>query len=227
MRLLRAISIGILTLIIIFSTNQVCLSQIEYKKLCNTIECTAFGDLDRDGIPELIVVMNTDQYHKIEGENVGGLIREIQILKQVNGAYTLWQKSRNALQSSHGGGMGSNGLSTVKVEQGVLIIEYLGGSSWKYITKEKYRFQNDHFEMIGYTGSYGNPGYYWDMFDFNLSTGKLVFKREVSDYNSLEDYANVDITFYKKGVKINLQNRRSFEESINVPGKAGCSVSFW
>jgi len=70
---------------------------------------------------------------------------------------------------------------------------------------DKYRFQNGHFELIGYSSESGKPEEYWTTVDFNLSTGKLIFDKEV--VNTKEYGKSKKETFIKKGMQINLQNR--------------------
>lgn len=159
------------------------------------------GDLDGDAIPEKVTVYNTKDSTDF------GNIREIQILKNVNGKWTVLEKSRNAILKSQDGGMMGDPYGETKIEKGILIISQSGGSSWKWGVTDKYRFQNGHFELIGFSSTYGRPGDYWVDVDYNLSTGQIIYEKEVESTDIPDNGKSEKEIFFKKGIKINLQNR--------------------
>ncbi|KAB1229517.1 hypothetical protein [Chryseobacterium viscerum] len=176
-----------------------CLAQKQFQPAGSTILETVDGDLDGDKIPEKVMIYTT----KDEGEL--GKIREIQILKKVNGKWIILEKSRNAVMESSAGGMMGDPYQSTGIEKGILTIIQAGGSSWKWDVTDKYRFQNGHFELIGTSTSSGRPGDYWKDIDFNLSTGQLNYTKEVE--NTAEYGKSLKETYIQKGLKINLQNR--------------------
>lgn len=176
-----------------------CFAQKEFQPEGSTVIEAVDGDLDGDQIPEKVIIYNT----KDEGES--GTIREIQIVKKINGKWAIWGKSRNAILESKGGGMMGDPYQYTKIEKGILEITHAGGSSWKWGYTDKYRFQNNHFELIGYSSTYGKPEEYFSTTDFNLSTGQLNYKKDVE--NTAEYGKSTKETYVKKGLKINLQNR--------------------
>ncbi len=188
-------------LTVIFNTY--CFAQKEFQPAGSEVIETVDGDLDGDNIPEKVIVYNTKDTTDF------GSIREIQILKNFNGKWKILEKSRNAVLESNSGGMMGDPYGDTKIEKGILMISQYGGSSWKWGYTDKYRFQNGHFELIGYSSSYGKPEEYWTEVDFNLSTGQLNFEKEVE--NTDEYGKSQKETFIKKGVKINLQNRNQKE----------------
>ncbi|WP_449399149.1 hypothetical protein [Chryseobacterium wanjuense] len=193
---------------IIFST--FCFAQKEFQPEGSEIIETVDGDLDGDHIPEKVIVYNTKDTTDF------GNIREIQILKNFNGKWKILEKSRNAVLESNSGGMMGDPYGDTKIEKGILMISQYGGSSWKWGYTDKYRFQNGHFELIGYSSSYGKPEEYFSTVDYNLSTGQLVFEKEVE--NTAEYGQSKKETYIKKGVKINLQNRNQKEQrKITLP----------
>ncbi|MCU7613159.1 hypothetical protein N0B16_01815 [Chryseobacterium sp. GMJ5] len=159
------------------------------------------GDLDDDTIPEKVIVYNTKDSTDF------GNIREIQILKNVNGKWTVLEKSRNAILKSQDGGMMGDPYGETKIEKGILIISQSGGSSWKWGVTDKYRLQNGHFELIGFSSTYGRPGDYWVDVDYNLSTGQIIYEKEVESTDIPDNGKSEKEIFFKKGIKINLQNR--------------------
>ena len=170
------------------------------------------GDLDGDGIGEKVIVYNTTD------TTDDGIVRELHILKQSQNNWTLWKQSRNAIRKSKEGGMMGNPFEGIEIDKGILIISFSGGSSWKWFYKDKYRFQNDEFELIGYSTVFGKPCEYWANFDFNLSTGKIIYKKEFEDCEKEQEiYKTEKETFYKKKISINLNNRNLKEIKIVSP----------
>ncbi len=179
--------------------NILCFAQKEFQPQGATVIETVDGDLDGDHIPEKVIVYNTKDTTDF------GNFREIQILKRVNQKWTILEKSRNAILKSKDGGMMGDPYQSTEIKNGILMITQAGGSSWKWGYTDKYRFQNGHFELIGYSSDSGKPEEYWIDVDFNLSTGQLIFEKEVEN---TEEYGNSKReVFIKKGMKINLQNR--------------------
>lgn len=183
--------------------NILCFAQKEFQPDGATVIETVDGDLDGDLIPEKVIVYNTKDTTEY------GNIREIQILKKVNQKWTILEKSRNAILKSNDGGMMGDPYQTTEIKDGILMITQAGGSSWKWGYTDKYRFQNGHFELIGYSSGSGKPEEYWTDIDFNLSTGKLIFEKEVENRKEYGDSRKE--TVIKKGIKLNLQNRNQKE----------------
>lgn len=195
-----------------------CFAQEQLQPAGSTVIETVDGDLDGDKIPEKVIVYNTKDTTDM------GNIREIQILKKVNGKWTILEKSRNAVMESRAGGMMGDPYGETKIEKGILIISQNGGSSWKWDVTDKYRYQNGHFELIGISSTSGRPGDYWKDIDFNLSTGQLNYSKEVE--NTAEYGKSLKETYIKKGVKINLQNRNQEKQQKIVLPKTKEEVYF-
>jgi hypothetical protein len=172
------------------------------------------GDLNKDNIPEIVVVFDT------QDSSSNGKERELTIFKKIHDKYFVWKNSRNVIGESQSGGMMGNSFENVSIENGILIISHNGGSSWKWSTTDKYRFQNNELELIGYTTTYGKNCEYWTFFDYNLSTGKINYKKEIE---SCDENGNQKITktlkeyFQWKKLKLNLDNRKIKEEKIVTP----------
>ena len=184
-------------------------AQKQFQPEGSTVLQTVDGDLDGDKIPEKVIIYNTKDAGDL------GEIREIQILKKVNGQWIILEKSTNAILDSESGGIMGDPYSGTSIEKGILIINHFGGSSWKWQYTDKYRFQNGHFELIGHTSSSGRPGDYIQNVDFNLSTGQINFTNEV---DNIQEYGpSQKETYIKKGIKINLQNRNDKSIKIKLP----------
>lgn len=133
----------------------------------------ASGDLDKDGRDEKVVVLNTSN----EGDF--GTEREIQIYTLENNQWKMWHRSTGAvLPSEHGGVMGDP-FEDVSIENGAIVFKHLGGSRSKWAYAHRFRFQNDRFELIGATVVNDTPCESSENFDYNLSTGNVVYKKEI------------------------------------------------
>jgi len=139
---------------------------MEYK--FNKVISTVFGDLNKDGLLDLAMITQdticpTQQY-----------LLEI-FFTQPNGDKKLALASSKAIEAKFPEGSKnyeSQGHSTLSIQNGVLWIEtgFIRGHM-----EHKFRYQNDRFELIGY--SYVNI---WvgqlEIIDYNLSTGRRIEK---------------------------------------------------
>ncbi|MDO6435932.1 hypothetical protein Q4534_00880 [Cyclobacterium sp. 1_MG-2023] len=170
------------------------------------------GDLDKDQVCEKVLVFETSEPSEY------GNIREIQVLKYSNGKWVVWRKSRQAILRSQEGGIMGDPFEEITIEKGILIISFSGGSSWKWAFKDKYRFQNNEFQLIGHSSIFGKNCEYWTTFDFNLSTGKIDYNKTYEDCdNNQNNHKKEAEVFYHKNLKINLSNRNLLETKIITP----------
>lgn len=172
------------------------------------------GDLDKDSITELVVVYNMGPENDIDG-----VPRELIIYKLKNNKWTEWKKSDQALYGSRDGGMMGDPFGEIEIKNGILLISQNGGSSWKWGFTDKYRFQDGEFYLIGYSSFAGKLCEYWEDIDFNLSTGKMIIKKEYEECETKEQeiYKRENETLFEKGLKITLQNRQAREIKITTP----------
>jgi|TARA_B110000967_G_scaffold207113_1_gene255658 hypothetical protein len=200
-------------IILLLFTNLLTFGQENFNKNGYEIIDEKNGDLDNDKVNEKVVVYETKDSTEY------GNIREICILKNINGKWTDWKSSRNAILKNGDGGMMGDPFQGIEIENGILKINFFGGSSWKWSYTDKYRFQNNQFELIGYTSTYFKLCEYWETDDFNLSNGKIISKKEYEkcENGEQEIYKKENEIFYKKGIIINLQNRNEKEIKIETP----------
>jgi len=189
---------------------------IPVPKNCTVLDSVC-GDLDNDGIDELAVV-----YNMKEPDSGDGYKRSIVVYKVQEQAWNPIDESKSAVRGSSEGGMMGDPYEEIEIEKGILIIYHSGGSRWKWSDTDKYRYQNNRFELIGYKGSYGAPCDYWQSVDFNLSTGKLNFEREKDDCDEVSEEERADLypvneTIVRKDVKLILKNRHDKDIEIKLP----------
>lgn len=180
--------------------------------LNNEIIIEKLGDLDKDGISEKVIIYNTPDTTEF------GRVREIQILKRKDMEWQIWKKSRNTILKSEEGGMMGDPFEGIEIKDGILIIYHSGGSSWKWSLSDKYRFQNNQFKLIGHTLNYGKPCEYLMNCDFNISTGKVILKKDYENCDQEQRiYKTESETFYKKGIALHLDNRNLKKIKIISP----------
>lgn len=172
------------------------------------------GDLDNDGISELVVAYNTGPDKEFDG-----VPRVLVIYKLENNQWIEWKKSEQALYGSRDGGMMGVPYGEMHIKNGVLLISHNGGSSWKWAFTDTYRFQNNEFYLIGYTSIYGKPCEHWEKVEFNLSSVKMIVEVEYEACNSDDqvDIKSENEIFYENGLEITLQNRQEREIMITTP----------
>lgn len=179
------------------------------------------GDLDNDGNLEAVVAFNTEEVNENSYKNV---TRELVVYKETEGKWVKWKSSLQALYGSRDGGMMGDPYDTMYIEKGVLEVVHFGGSSWKWSITDKYRYQDNEFYLIGYTSTSGAPCEYFEIADFNVSTGKIIVEKEWEDCESEEpEDHKVSETSLVKGLKITLQNRHEKRIHIVTP-KEGLEV---
>ncbi len=172
------------------------------------------GDLDKDSIAERVLVYNTPDSSEY------GYVRELQVLKLKGNKWVLWQKSREAILSSEEGGMMGDPFGEIEIKNGVLLVSFFGGSSWKWAYTDKYRFEKGEFRLIGYESYSGKFCEHWDSFDFNLVTGKIVYKKACDgcEENGVEVCKEDETeTFFKKKIYITMNTRKDKQIKIVSP----------
>ncbi|MBE8715163.1 hypothetical protein [Sphingobacterium hungaricum] len=208
------IKLSLISFIFILLNSSILAQEIPVPENYSIIQ-SAKGDLDKDGQDELVVAYET----KINRQTEESTPRELIIYKLVDKQWTILEKSKNALYGNRDGGMMGDPFGQLAIKDGILLIDQNGGSSWKWGHTDKYRYQNGAFILIGYTSVSGKPCEYWTNIDFNLSTGELVIEKEYEKCTDADQeiYKTENETFFKKGLKINLQNRNEKEVKIVSP----------
>jgi len=153
------------------------------------------GDLDKDGIDEVILAFNTTK--KIDRT---GYTRELFICKVINGTLKLWKKNTSVLWNSEDCGFCTdNGIDlSIKVKNNTLIIEQTFWHNTRHTSKHKniYRYQNNDWFLIGstYNDDY-NCGFH-HTYDINFSTKQVHVSYDNEDCeDSVQLYPATDKIF--------------------------------
>lgn len=132
----------------------------------------ANGDLNNDGIDEKIVVLNNGIISDFGEE------RTIFIFKAYHGVWKMWERATGAILPSKNGGMMGDPFQSIKVKNGALVINHFGGSRMKWEYTHRFRFQNTKWELIGTTSLAYTPCEEQQTFDYNLTSGNVIYKDE-------------------------------------------------
>ena len=146
---------------------------------------SAKGDLDKDGVPERVIVYNTEKRGMAvaagTGDEVaGGTDREIRIYKAGADSWELWHSSIGAVQPSEANGPeGGEPFASIAVERGALVIGHKAeADAQEGADVHRFRYQDGAFHLIGVTTSWYAPCMNEITFDYNLSTGRATYKYE-------------------------------------------------
>ncbi|MFT5766122.1 MAG: hypothetical protein ACI8X3_003561, partial [Saprospiraceae bacterium] len=81
-------------------------------------------------------------------------------------------------------------FESLSIENGAIVLKHFGGSRQKWAYTHRFRFQNAAWELIGLTTESMSPCEENEIFDYNLSSGKVVYKKT---YESCDDSGNIKV----------------------------------
>lgn len=172
----------------------------------------AYGDLDKDGIEEKVVILDTG----VESEE--GTKRQILIYKKNGDDWTLWHTSEGAVMPGHSL-YGS--FDALIIERGCIVIRHTGGQRQKYFYLHRFRYQNNDWELIGATIEYYEACEFLEGYDYNFSTGKMIYTKQKEICNEEKDHELEKIEqmeFRKKLAELpKMDGFKIGENQINYP----------
>jgi len=163
---------------------------------------TIYGDLNRDGLEDcILVIKGTDKKNIVKDEYRGELDRNrrgIIVLFSKNDSYELAVKNYNCFSSENeDGGVYYAPELSVEINKGNLYLRYAHGryGYWIYT----FKFQNSDFELIGYDASEDSGPRVDREISINYLTKKKVIKK-----NTNENAEGGDEVFEKSVKNINV-----------------------
>lgn len=156
----------------------------------------SFGDLDKDGIEEKVVVIDTGI------ELNAGTERQLLIYKKSNNEWKLWHTSVGVVVQ---GGLMNSSFENLTIERGCIVIRHFGGSRNKWFYTHRFRYQNNDWELIGATIDNYTMCELSEKFDYNFSTGKMIYTKETEVCEEGEDAKVINtenIEFKKKLIEL-------------------------
>ncbi|KIO78903.1 hypothetical protein TH53_00925 [Pedobacter lusitanus] len=140
----------------------------------------ARGDLDKDGVDELVYAYNTDKK-----EDDAGFFRTLYICKTVNGETRLWKKNTSVLWKSKDCGFCIDkgvDLSMSIKNNTLLVKQTFNHNSRHYSTYQNiFRFQNKDWFLIGSTYNDYDTCDFDFKYDINFSTGMVNIAENYGD----------------------------------------------
>lgn len=145
----------------------------------------AQGDLDKDSLPDLTVVLKSAAEDKDEGGGAETPRLLLILFGTKSGGYTLAASSGKAVLCKGCGGVFGDPFAKLGIERGALVIEHYGGSSERWGYTHRWRYQNGDFLLIGLTTrSDDTRTGASEVKDENLVTGVRVVDRTDADGKS-------------------------------------------
>lgn len=197
------------------------------------------GDLDKDGVPEKIVVYSTGRRAIAQASETGdeyeaGTERELRIYKAGADSWELWKSSTGVIQGSEANGPeGGEPFEKISVERGALVIRHQAEADaqtgWDV---RRFRWQNGSFELIGVTSGWHAPCMSREEFDYNLSTGKGTFRYEEEECHPNSEQMKsrttmIDETFTKKLSPLpTMENYEMNQNKVDLPFSVSPEADF-
>ena len=150
----------------------------------------AEGDLNQDNLVDAAIVIEQDVENLFLDEAAPRAL--LIALQNDKGTYELSIRSDKAiLKANEGGVWGDPFYEGLSVDRGSLLINFYGGSNWRWANTYRFRYQDDGWYLIGATLSN-----YWTVNgegtteDYNLLTGDFKTKRTDENGNEAEELTN-------------------------------------
>lgn len=140
------------------------------------IKASIKGDLNQDSLPDIAAVIQ-------KKEDIDSSFPRIIIVlfQEQNKSYTLSVKADKAILKANEGGVWGDPFDSIVFDEGSILLNFYGGSNWRWYSQYRFRFQDDSWVLIGVTlGSYftgTTTEENADVEDYNLLTGDYVFKK--------------------------------------------------
>jgi hypothetical protein len=146
----------------------------------------AKGDLDKDGIDEIVYAYNTITEKKSDDpEKNIGFSRELYICKIVAGKTKLWHKNTSVIRSSHECGFCYDDRTNLKivVKNNTISIEqtFYSNSRHTQTNTDIFRYQNKDWYLIGASSYFFDTCEFEENYDVNFSTKKATVSLTYGD----------------------------------------------
>lgn len=107
----------------------------------------ASGDLNKDGVADAVLALKRNDEEQLEEEEQRLLV----VLFKAGSMYKLAGKSATTLMCRQCGGVHGDPYNDISIVKGVLVVNHYGGSAWRWVDTQKFRYQGGAFYLIGAT----------------------------------------------------------------------------
>lgn len=168
------------------------------------------GDLNKDGISDVaVVIVATDENEATQAPQRALLIA----LGNSDDTYTLSIIGEKAILRADEGGVWGDPFDSIEIDRGSIVINFYGGSNWRWYQHYRFRYQDDGWYLIGATlGSYFNAvttEENADEDDYNLLTGDFISKKT-------DEKGNQTITKGNRGINPLLNLKDFIADSLAI-----------
>ncbi len=135
------------------------------------------GDLNKDKLKDIAAVIEyTGEYNADDEAEMSGKPRILFIIfKTKDGTYKLSVQSATIIMREGMGGVYGDPFDSMEYNRGSLVINFYGGSSWRWGYTYRFRYQNKGWFLIGETDETNNINTgESETIDTNCLTGKQI-----------------------------------------------------
>ncbi len=166
------------------------------------------GDLDYDGIDELIYVYNSDS------STQNGIIRYLYICKNKNNKITVWKTFSNPILKYNPYSQEKDFFEDILIDNNNIYITHAGGKDTVFYFNHCYSFVNNDFYLTKAIVDYGIPCEKWETYIYDIFNKTITFQ---TSPDSCDDEINAkQLKIEKKEYKINDNN--SYKMKDFIPG---------
>lgn len=150
----------------------------------------AEGDLNKDEISDIAFVIEETSKSEETASRRALLIA----FGNNDNTYSFLIRADNAILKADEGGVWGDPFEGISIDRGSLLINFYGGSNWRWYSRYRFRFQDNDWYLIGATlGSYFTGTTTIDNADeedYNLLTGDLIEKKTDENGKTMETKSN-------------------------------------
>lgn len=157
---------------------------------------TIYGDLNADGLPEMLVTVRHPEPVMDTLEEPPPL-ETATVYRKINNKWKAWPAAEGFLMHAYE----EAGMSRFypRIERGALVLVHGKSGYINWEITHRFRWQNGRFELIGYTRSFFERCAGDEVFDYNLSTGRYTYETKTWECDEDWDPKDPDAIDYQHG----------------------------
>lgn len=157
---------------------------------------TIYGDLTEDEVPEMLVTVRHDTA-VFDSSHMVAVLASAYVCRRINGSWQPWEEARGYLLHAYE----EVGMTRFhpSIERGTLVLKHSNYGTVSIETTHRFRWQNEQFELIGYTNTLWERCERTRKFDYNLSTGVYRIEKAIFNCEQLKDGAAQEQTVAYRG----------------------------
>lgn len=135
-------------------------------KLKDSVE----GDLNNDSLSDIAAVIEKDGDMDFSYPRIFFIL-----LQNQNKSYNLSVKSEKLILKANEGGVWGDPYESIIIDRGSILVNFYGGSNWRWSNKYRFRYQDSDWYLIGTTTESFHTGSGEGTYeDYNFLTGDMI-----------------------------------------------------